>query len=78
MASSSGLSLFLCNILCLISDSTETIRLLALDFYDVISVIVLVVSMTLYFYDRRYFYNSSFGRRPHLGRLLHRNLDLVT
>ena len=25
--------MFLCNILCLISDSTKTIRLLALDFY---------------------------------------------
>ncbi len=28
--------MFLCNILCLVSDSTKTIRLLALDFYEVI------------------------------------------
>ncbi len=28
--------MFLCNILCVISDSTKTIRLLALDFYEVI------------------------------------------
>ena len=28
--------MFLCNILCLVSDSTKTIRLLALNFYEVI------------------------------------------
>ena len=35
MASSASFSMFLGNILCLISDSTKTIRLLALDFYEV-------------------------------------------
>ena len=36
MASSSRFPMISCNILCLISDSTKTIRLLALDVYEVI------------------------------------------
>ncbi len=36
MVSNSRISMFLCDILCLIFDSTKSIRLLALDFYEVI------------------------------------------
>ncbi len=36
MASTSLFSVFLCNIFCFISDSIKTIRLLALDFREVI------------------------------------------